>query len=145
MQQSKHQPPARHTVTFCQRMGKSSVRIAKTSLMPEYSKQVVLLERTVPWEDDIEEAQEQKRAKHLELLEACRASGWRACCEPIEVGCRGFPGQFLHGARRLLWHERVAGEESHRKHQRSSRIKNLPGGCGSRGTMYGIAHCLDTS
>lgn len=40
-------------------------------------------------------------AKYLELVEACRANGWRARCEPIEVGCR-FPGQSLHRALRLL-------------------------------------------
>lgn len=47
------------------------------------------MEHTVPWEDQIVEAHEQQRAKYLELVEACRASGWRPCCEPSEVDCRG--------------------------------------------------------
>ncbi|KAM9850143.1 tectonic-1 [Aulostomus maculatus] len=75
--------------------------VATTSLRPDVvltsatSKQVVLLELTVPWEDHIEEANERKRAKYQELVEECRRNGWRARCEPIEVGCRGFAGQSL--------------------------------------------------
>jgi len=75
--------------------------VAITSLRPDVvltsatSKQVVLLELTVPWEDRIEEANERKRAKYSDLVEQCRLNGWRARCEPIEVGCRGFAGQSL--------------------------------------------------
>ncbi|KAL0159871.1 hypothetical protein M9458_043596, partial [Cirrhinus mrigala] len=82
--------------------------ITSTTLRPdmvltsESTKQVVLLELTVPWEDRIEEAFERKKAKYLELVEDCRRKGWRARCEPIEVGCRGFPGQSLHRSLRLL-------------------------------------------
>lgn len=64
-------------------------------LISEASEQVILLELTVPWEDCIEEASERKRAKYTELVEECRSNGWRARCEPIEVGCRGFIGQSL--------------------------------------------------
>jgi len=60
-------------------------------LISEASKQIVLLELTVPWEDRIEEANERERAKYAEPVEECRSNGWRARCEPIEVGCRGFP------------------------------------------------------
>nr|XP_061785060.1 uncharacterized protein LOC133576095 [Nerophis lumbriciformis] len=83
-------------------------RIARTSLRPDLvltsdsTKQVVLLELTVPWEDRMEEAHERKKAKYLELVETCRESGWRTRCEPIEVGCRGFLGQSVHQAFRLL-------------------------------------------
>ncbi|XP_063050368.1 uncharacterized protein LOC134445223 [Engraulis encrasicolus] len=82
--------------------------ITSTTLRPdmvltsESTKQVVLLELTVPWEDRIEEAFERKKAKYLELVDDCRLKGWRARCEPIEVGCRGFPGQSLHRSLRLL-------------------------------------------
>ncbi|RXN21104.1 reverse transcriptase [Labeo rohita] len=82
--------------------------ITSTTLRPdmvltsESTKQVVLLELTVPWEDRIEEAFERKKAKYLDLVEDCRRKGWRARCEPIEVGCRGFPGQSLHRSLRLL-------------------------------------------
>ncbi|XP_038131552.1 uncharacterized protein LOC119776958 [Cyprinodon tularosa] len=82
--------------------------IVRTLLRPDLvltsdsTKQVVLLELTVPWEDRMEEAHERKRAKYLELIEACRCRGWRARCEPIEVGCRGFLSQTVHRAFRLL-------------------------------------------
>ena len=71
-------------------------------LISETSKQVLLLELTVPWEDCIEEANERKRAKYTELVEKCRNNGWRARCEPIEVGCRGFVGQSLCRAYNML-------------------------------------------
>ncbi|KAJ8008616.1 hypothetical protein DPEC_G00106730 [Dallia pectoralis] len=81
---------------------------ATTSLRPdmllisETSKQIILLELTVPWEDRIEEANERKGAKYAELVEECRNNGWRARCEPIEVGCRGFAGQSLCRAYNIL-------------------------------------------
>ena len=59
-------------------------------LTSESSKQVVLVELTVPWEDQIEVAYEWKKAKYLELVEA------------IKVGCRGFPGQSQHWTLRLV-------------------------------------------
>ncbi|XP_058485986.1 uncharacterized protein LOC131459868 [Solea solea] len=59
------------------------------------SKQIVLLELTVPWEDRIEEANERKRAKYAALVEECQRNRWRARCHPTEVGCRGFAGQSL--------------------------------------------------
>ena len=71
-------------------------------LTSESSKQVVLVELTVPWEDWIEVAYEWKKAKYLELEEARRLNSWRGRCEAIEVGCRGFPGQSMHQTLRLL-------------------------------------------
>ncbi|XP_028292553.1 uncharacterized protein LOC114455485 [Gouania willdenowi] len=82
--------------------------VAKTTLRPDIvitsvaTKQVVLLELTVPWEDRMEEAHERKRAKYSELVEECRSNGWRARCQPIEVGCRGFAGQSLCRAYKML-------------------------------------------
>ncbi|XP_061902037.1 uncharacterized protein LOC133649222 [Entelurus aequoreus] len=82
--------------------------IATTTLRPDMvlmsgtSKQVVLLELTVPWEDRMEEAQERKRAKYADLVADCRRNGWKARCEPIEVGCRGFAGKSLHRVLGLL-------------------------------------------
>lgn len=60
---------------------KFPVCIAKTSLMPEYSKQVVLLERTVPWEDDYKGGPGTKEGQ----------TSWAA---------RGLQSQWLEG---LLW------------------------------------------
>ncbi len=71
-------------------------------LFSESSRQVVLLELTVPWEDRMEEAFEQKRAKYEELAGECRNRGWKTRCLPIEVGCRGFVGQSLCRALKLL-------------------------------------------
>lgn len=82
--------------------------IAVTTLRPdmvlvsETSRQVVLLELTVPWEDRMEEAFERKRAKYEELAGECRSRGWRTRCNPIEVGCRGFVGQSLIRALKML-------------------------------------------
>ncbi|XP_048863711.1 uncharacterized protein LOC125738598 [Brienomyrus brachyistius] len=75
--------------------------VISTSLRPDVvltsvsSKQVLLLELTVPWEDRMEEANERKRLKYQELIEECRRRGWKARCEPIEVGCRGFAARSL--------------------------------------------------
>ena len=59
-------------------------KITITSLRPdmvlssESTKQVVLLELTVPWEDRIEEAYARKKAKYEELVAECRCGGWKA-------------------------------------------------------------------
>ena len=71
-------------------------------LMSESTRQVVLLELTVPWEDRMEEAFERKRAKYDELAGECRHNGWKTRCNPIEVGCRGFAGQSLCRALKML-------------------------------------------
>ncbi len=71
-------------------------------LLSELSRQVVLLELTVPWEDRIEEAFERKRAKYEELVGECRSRGWKARCNPVKVGSRGFAGQSLCRALKLL-------------------------------------------
>ena len=82
--------------------------IAETTLRPdmvlmsETTRQVVLLELTVPWEDRMEEAYERKSAKYEELASVCRSKGWRTWCDPIEVGCRGFAGQSLCRALKRL-------------------------------------------
>lgn len=82
--------------------------VAETPLRPDMvlisgaAKKVVLLELTVPWEERMEEAHERKRGKYAELLEKCRSNGWNASCHPIEVGCRGFVGQSLCRAYRML-------------------------------------------
>ncbi|KAK6188376.1 hypothetical protein SNE40_004559 [Patella caerulea] len=82
--------------------------IAATSLRPDIviwsqgTRQAVLLELTVPWEDRIEEAYERKMAKYQQLVEDCKQRGWRTWCLAIEVGCRGFAGQSMWRALRTL-------------------------------------------
>ncbi|XP_063058826.1 uncharacterized protein LOC134452393 [Engraulis encrasicolus] len=80
---------------------KIPARITSTRLRPDMiivsdsTKQLIILELTVPWEERMEEANERKRAKYQELVEECRSQGWKTCCEPLEVGCRGFAGRSL--------------------------------------------------
>uniref|UniRef100_A0A3B1JAJ2 Reverse transcriptase domain-containing protein n=1 Tax=Astyanax mexicanus TaxID=7994 RepID=A0A3B1JAJ2_ASTMX len=65
-------------------------------LVSEETKNILLIELTVPWEDRLDEAHERKRTKYEELVIDCRKQGWKAKCMPIEVGCRGFAGQSLY-------------------------------------------------
>ena len=55
-------------------------------------KQVVLIVLTVPWEERIEEAHEQKLKKYQSIILESQQNGWRVWNLPIEVGCRGFAG-----------------------------------------------------
>ena len=70
--------------------------IAITLLRPDIviwstsSKEVIIGELTVPWEDNIDDAHERKLTKYAELRGECSDRGWRASCYPFEVGCRGF-------------------------------------------------------
>lgn len=67
-------------------------------LVSEATKQLFMLELTVPWEERMEEAQERKREKYQELVEDCRRNGWKTRCMPVEVGCRGFANYSLSKA-----------------------------------------------
>lgn len=67
-------------------------------LVSESSKNIIIMELTVPWEDRLGEAHERKRTKYDNLVTSCREQGWKARCMPIEVGCRGFVGHSLHKA-----------------------------------------------
>jgi len=51
------------------------------------SKQLVMIELTVPWEERIEEAYKRKKFKYQELVRECQEKGWRTWCLPVEVGC----------------------------------------------------------
>lgn len=69
---------------------------AKMVLMSVATKKVVLLQLTIPWEELMEEPQKRKRAWYSDLVAVCRRNGWKARCEPGEVGCGAFAGQSLH-------------------------------------------------
>lgn len=87
-------------------------------LMSTVSKQVVLLELIVPWEERMEEAQERNRAKYAKLMAKYWRNQWKACYETIEVGCRDFAGKSLH---RLLGPLGIFSQaESHQEHFGSS-------------------------
>ena len=40
--------------------------------------------------------------KYSELTEQCRTNGWKTWCFPMEVGCRGYPGNSLWRAWKML-------------------------------------------
>ncbi|KAI2662456.1 Nonribosomal peptide synthase nlsA [Labeo rohita] len=86
---SKHQQPAERTILFV----KAGEKPSGSRNSAESSRQVVLLELTVPLDDWMEEASEQKRVKYEELAGEYRNSRWKTGCLPIKVGCRGFAGQ----------------------------------------------------
>ncbi len=82
--------------------------IVVTSLRPDIvlwsqaTMQVALIELTVPWEERIEEAHERKLGKYQSLISESQRRGWSAWNLPVEVGCRGFPGQSLWRALGML-------------------------------------------
>ena len=66
------------------------------------TRQVILVELTIPWETRLEEAHEIKLAKYLQLIEDIQQKKWKAWNFPIEIGCRGFASQTLWRAMRFL-------------------------------------------
>jgi len=56
------------------------------------------------------EAFERKKAKYEELAGECQSNGRKTRCCPIEVGCRGFAGQSLYRALKMLG---VRGHQEH--------------------------------
>ena len=75
--------------------------ITETNLRPdmllvsETTKQIGIIELTVPSEDRIEISTELKKTKYAVLEEACNRQGWRSSLWTVEVGSRGFPAQSL--------------------------------------------------
>ena len=74
------------------------VHIIQTEKRPDIvawsdsKKSVLLIELTVPWEENWEEAHEQKKNCYETLHADCVPKGWVCHVIPIEVGCRGFIG-----------------------------------------------------
>ncbi len=102
----------------------------------EVSKQLIMLELTVPWEERIEEANERKCAKCQELVEECRERGWRTFYEPIEVGCRGFA---WHSLCKVLSRLGVTGWPRRWLFNPQTKPQRKPqGGFGLRGLIRGL-------
>ena len=55
-------------------------------------KSVLLIELTVPWEENREEAHKWKKNCYETLCASCVEKGWICHVIPIEVGCHGFIG-----------------------------------------------------
>lgn len=72
--------------------------ITATSLRPDIvlcstaAKTFIMVELTVPWEEEMEAAFERKKDKYAELANQCSEAGWRAFSYPVEVWCRGYTG-----------------------------------------------------
>ena len=56
----------------------------------EERKIVHLLELTVPWESNLELAEERKEARYEDLLQQCEEQGWTASHSHLGVGARGY-------------------------------------------------------
>ena len=71
--------------------------VTKTNLRPDIllisdnTKQMGVIELTVPSEERIELSGELKRTKYAPLLEEGRQNGWKVRVWAVEVGCKGFP------------------------------------------------------
>ena len=72
------------------------------------TKQVYIIELTVPTEERIEVSGELKRTKYEVLISEGRKNGWRVRCWAVEVGCRGFPAASMST---LLREIGLAGKE----------------------------------
>ena len=74
------------------------VHIIQTGKRPDIvawsdsKKSVLIIEVTVPWEENREEAHERKKNRYETLRADCVEKGWICHVIPIEVGCRGFIG-----------------------------------------------------
>ena len=74
------------------------VHIIQTEKRPDIvawsnsKKSVLLIELTVPWEENQEEAHERMKNQYETLCVNCAEKGWICYVIPIEVGCRGFIG-----------------------------------------------------
>ena len=51
---------------------------------------VILLELTVCWEDNFEEAEDRKQMRYAELVGRCTDAGYQAECYHLGIGCRGY-------------------------------------------------------
>lgn len=53
----------------------------------------ILIELTVPWEEECRQAFLRRSDKYQDLLYHCRGKGWRVSLFPVKVSCREFPAQ----------------------------------------------------
>ena len=71
------------------------------------SKTLVLIELTVPDEDNIADAHFRKKAKYEDLVDACRLAGWDTYYQTVEVGVRGFVANSFSSCLKLLGVQRA--------------------------------------
>ena len=82
--------------------------ISVTNMRPDIlvisknSKQMIMVELTVPHEERIEVSGEIKRTKYNHIVEEGKVNGWTVSIWPVEVGCRGFPANSMAAFLRAL-------------------------------------------
>ena len=59
------------------------------------AKQVILLELTVPWEENFGDAEDRKHRRYEELIDTCKEAGWNPEYYHLAVGCRGYVSREL--------------------------------------------------
>ena len=60
-------------------------------IVSESTKQMAIIELTVPSEERVEVAGELKRSKYEQIATEGKINGWRIRIWAVEIGCRGFP------------------------------------------------------
>lgn len=81
--------------------------IATTNLRPDgvvwssSKTRALIMELTVPMEENLDAARRRKMDKYTDLVDTCRAAGWEAILVTIEVGSRGFVGRSVLFLKRL--------------------------------------------
>lgn len=82
--------------------------IAQTDARPdivlwsEMAKFCILIELTVPLEENTAGAQQRKLQKYLDLVDACKMSGYETKCYTVEVGSRGWIAPSVHSCLKIL-------------------------------------------
>ena len=80
---------------------KIPIGVTMTNLRPDIivvsgkTKQMGIIELTVPIEDRIEVSGEIKKEKYQRIVNEGKQNGWRVTCWAVEIGCRGFPALSL--------------------------------------------------
>ena len=85
-------------------------------IVSKSSKQMIMVELTVPHEERVEISGEAKRSKYNHIVEEGKLKGWTVSIWPVEVGCRGFPANSMAAFLRALG---LTGKN------RKSALKNL--------------------
>ena len=65
-------------------------------------KKCVVIELTVPAEENFAQANSRKKCKYADLIHECQEAGWEVKYFPVEVGSRGFTNQTLRSCFKYL-------------------------------------------
>ena len=102
-------------------------QIATTTLRPDLilwsteTKQVLLIELTVPWEENIEVACERKLEKYQELVEQCKVNKWRTSMLSNRSWLPRFCGKISMQSSKLFRDDRRKKEKGHQSDFRVCR------------------------